>query len=108
MIFNLKKNACEEISVSPLMKCITVVRVLAYGCLADSIDDYVCIGEDTTLEVVRRYTRAVIDTFGPAYLSAPNEEDTKRLLASSEARGWPGMLGSIDCMKWRWKNCHAG
>lgn len=22
----------------------------------------------------------------------------------SEARGWPGLFGSLDCMHWRWKN----
>ena len=66
--------------------------MLAYGCLADAIDDYICIGEDTILESVRRFTAAVIDVFGAEYLRAPNEEDTERLLAENAERGWPGML----------------
>ena len=43
---------------------------------------------------------AIICVFGPEYLRAPNEDDTKKLMASNERIGWPGMLGSIDCMHW--------
>ncbi|KAL6560495.1 hypothetical protein OROGR_004054 [Orobanche gracilis] len=35
----------------------------------------------------------------------PNEDDVARLLVEAERRGTPGMLGSIDCMHWEWKNC---
>ena len=37
--FKLQRNAYGEISASPLIKCIAVVRDLAYGCSADAIDD---------------------------------------------------------------------
>jgi hypothetical protein len=47
----------------------------------------------------------VIKLYGPTYLRAPTEEDTKRLMEENEKRGWPGKLGSIDCMHWTWKNC---
>ncbi|XP_059629939.1 uncharacterized protein LOC132272877 [Cornus florida] len=35
----------------------------------------------------------------------PNEADIARLLEKGEQRGFPGMLGFIDCMHWEWKNC---
>jgi hypothetical protein len=42
--FKLRRSASGEISASPLMKCNMVVQVLAYGCSADVVDDYVHIG----------------------------------------------------------------
>ncbi|XP_010428435.1 PREDICTED: uncharacterized protein LOC104713084 isoform X1 [Camelina sativa] len=35
----------------------------------------------------------------------PTAEDLQRLLDIGELRGFPGMIGSIDCMHWEWKNC---
>ncbi|XP_062030454.1 uncharacterized protein LOC133746262 [Rosa rugosa] len=42
------------------------------------------------------------------YLRAPTAADLRRLLAKAERRGFPGMIGSIDCMHWQWKNCPTG
>nr|XP_043638334.1 uncharacterized protein LOC122609347 [Erigeron canadensis] len=40
------------------------------------------------------------------YLRRPTLEDIQRLYARhEELNGFPGMLGSIDCMHWPWKNC---
>ena len=47
----------------------------------------------------------MVELFEDECLRSPNENDTSRLLAIGEERGFPGMLGSIDCMHWRWKNC---
>ena len=40
----------------------------------------------------------VIEVFGPEYLRRPTVEDTEHFLQVGEARGFPGMLGSIDCL----------
>ena len=43
--------------------------------------------------------------FGYAYLREPNAADTTRLMTINVDRGFPGMLGSINHMHWKWKNC---
>lgn len=73
------------------------MRVIAYGVPADYVDEYL---RRFAIESVRRFAKVVIRVFGPEYLRAPNKDDTKKLMASNERRGWPGMLGSIDCMHW--------
>ena len=52
-----------------------------------------------------KFCQSVIEVFGPEYLRQPIAADTERLLATNEARGFPGMFDSIDCMHWEWKNC---
>ena len=81
------------------------MRVIAYGFPANYADEYLCIGEDTAIKSVCVFAKTIIRVFGPEYLHAPNEYVVKKLMAMNEARGWLGMLGSIDCMHWSWKNC---
>ena len=75
------------------------------GVSDDLIDEYVRIGETTALESLKKFVTAVIDVFSEEYLRKPNNEDIARLLTYGEHRGFSGMLGSIDCMHWKWKNC---
>ncbi|XP_062191302.1 uncharacterized protein LOC133895131 [Phragmites australis] len=79
--------------------------MLAYDALADSLDECLRLVESTIIESMSQFVRAVVEVFSNEYLRALNEEDIARLLAINERRGFPGMLGSIDCMHWRWKNC---
>ena len=55
--------------------------MLSYGVPADFMDQYICIGESTVIESLRRFVTTVVDVFGEEYLRSPNENDTARLLA---------------------------
>ena len=88
---------------SAYQKIAAAMRVIAYGIPADYTDEYLHIGEDTTIESVRTFAKTIIRLFGKEYLRSPNEDDTMRLMAANEKRGWPGMLGNIDYTHWTWK-----
>ena len=81
------------------------MRMLAYGISAAVVDDYVRIGEITAIEFLKKFVSGVIMIFEGEYLQTPNSNDVQRLLQMGEARGFPGMMGSIDCMHCQWKNC---
>ena len=105
--FVQKRNSANKLGLSSLQKITAALRMLAYGVSGDLIDEYVRIGETTALESLKKFVTAVIDVFSEEYLRKPNNEDIARLLAHGERRGFPGMLGSIDCMHWKWKNCSS-
>ncbi|EEC82097.1 hypothetical protein OsI_26104 [Oryza sativa Indica Group] len=103
--FKQKRNAAGVLGLSCLQKVVAAFRMLAYGVPADALDEYIRIGESTALKALRKFVAAVVEVFGPEYMRKPNEQDTARLLTIGASRGFPGMLGSIDCMHWSWKNC---
>lgn len=104
--FQMRVDATRRMGLSPLQKCTVAIRMLAYGSPADIMDDYyVRIDESTIVECLDKFVKGMNGVFGTEYLRKPNNNDIERLLQIGEARGFPGMLGSIDCMHWEWKNC---
>ena len=81
--------------------------MLVNGVTADFMDEYVWIRESAAIESLKKFVKAEVDIFSKEYLRSPNNEDIARILANEERGGFPGMLGSIDCMHWKWKNCPA-
>jgi hypothetical protein len=96
--FKCQRNATSLLGFSGYQKIYAAMRVLAYGIPADYADEYIRIGDDTTMESARRFCKVMIHVFGPTYLRASNEQDTSGSLSVNAARGWPGMLGSVDCI----------
>ena len=81
--------------------------MLAYGTPADALDENFEVGESVCIKSMKRFTAAVVATYEKDYLRALTDADIKQLLEENEKSGFPGMLFSLDCMHWRWKNCSA-
>ena len=103
--FEQRRNATGRFGASTFQKCTAALRVLAYGSSPDSLDEYIRLGETTIRKTFKHFCRAVIGRFGSEYLRSPTKQDIERLMAENAARGLPGMLLSLDCMHWPWKNC---
>ena len=98
--FQQRPNALGELGASPIQKCITALRMFAYGTRADSVDEYIKIGESTARSCLLHFAQAIRQAYTEVYLRRPNVTDLQRLLHDGQRRGFSGMLGSIDCMHW--------
>ncbi|XP_012853652.1 PREDICTED: uncharacterized protein LOC105973177 [Erythranthe guttata] len=103
--FRQKPDASGNQGFSPHVKMTAALRILAYRYPADAIDEYLKIAASTSSDTLKHFCRAVNAVYGEEYLRRPNNADMVRLLKKAEQRGFPGMLGSVDCMHWEWKNC---
>ncbi|XP_037409075.1 uncharacterized protein LOC119271293 [Triticum dicoccoides] len=103
--FTQRRDALDREGLSPLQKCTSAIRQLAYGTPADILDEYLKIAECTSVKCLKLFVQGVIHIFGDEYMRRPNVDDVQRLLDNGESRGFPGMLGSLDCMHWQWERC---
>ncbi|KAM6553080.1 hypothetical protein CsatB_013842 [Cannabis sativa] len=88
--FLQRRDRMGKLGLSGLQKVTAVFRMLAYGMPTDATDEYIKIGESTTLESLKRFCRAVVEVFGAHYLRSPNAHDVARLLHIGERRGFRG------------------
>nr|XP_043611801.1 uncharacterized protein LOC122583464 [Erigeron canadensis] len=79
---------------------------LAYASTADQLDEYLEMGAQTSYESLNHFCKCVTQLYHSEFFRRPTQEDVNRVTAKHKAvHGFPGMLGSIDCMLWAWRNC---
>ena len=106
--FRQKRDRAGRQGFSPHQKVTVALRMMAYGSPADSMDETHGMSESTCLDTLEQFCVTIVQVYKDEYLREPNQEDLNRLLRKAEDRGFPGMIGSLDCMHWDWKNCPTG
>ncbi|XP_047942798.1 uncharacterized protein LOC125189578 [Salvia hispanica] len=108
--FQYREDGIGRPGLTPLQKCtFVVIRQLAYGTTTDMFDEYLHVGDTTGRECLKKFCKLVVETFGDTYLRRPTADDCQSLMRMHETvHGFPGMLGSIDCMHWQWKKLSDG
>ncbi|GJT11558.1 ALP1-like protein isoform X1 [Tanacetum coccineum] len=92
--------------ISPLIKCTSAIRQLAYGVNASFLDEYMQISEISSRMSLDHFCQAVMEIYGPEFLRKPTVTDVEKLYRHhEETHGFPGMLGSLDCTDWEWFGC---
>ena len=100
-----KLDTTGKMGLTNLQKCTTAIRQLAYGTPSDATDEYVRMGDSAARKCLIKFCRTVCSLFEEKYLRSPIREDHQRLLHIGEKYSSPGVLGSLDCIHWKWKNC---
>jgi hypothetical protein len=104
--FTARPDVARKFGFTSYQKCSVAIRMLAYGVAGDIIDEYLQMSETTLcLESMYNSCKVVIAVFRTVYLREPTVKDIARLMSINEGREFSGMIGSIDCMHWEWKNC---
>ncbi|XP_019089183.1 PREDICTED: uncharacterized protein LOC104733772 [Camelina sativa] len=95
--FQQRRDATGKFGFSTLQKTTAAIRMMAYGCPADALNEYLRLAPRTALSCLEHFVERINDLFGDEYLRRPTPEDLQQLLDIGELRGFPGMIGSIDC-----------
>nr|GEX42112.1 hypothetical protein [Tanacetum cinerariifolium] len=104
--FHEKEDCTEKLGISPLIKCTSAIRQLAYDIVPDALDEYLQMGNATSRQCLERFYTSLIQIFRPEFLRKPTLTDVERLYAFHENKhGLPKMLGSLDCTVWAWFGC---
>jgi len=70
--FVQRRDGSKRLGFSSLQKITTTLRMFAYGVSIDFLDEYIKIGEPTTIESLKRFVKAMISIFLEEYLRSPN------------------------------------
>ncbi|XP_076946473.1 uncharacterized protein LOC143617995 [Bidens hawaiensis] len=87
-------------------KITAALRQLAYGVGSDMWDEYLQMAKKTGRDSLNHFCKGVITLYNRRYLCKLTMYDIQRIYeVHSERHGFPGMLGSLDCMHVGWIMC---
>ncbi len=82
------------------------LRTLAYGVADHTFCPFFSMAPITAKACCREFNRAITKHFAHESLRLPSPADLKSISELHlRVHGFPGMLGSLDCMHTYWKNC---
>ncbi|KAL1193724.1 hypothetical protein V5N11_031633 [Cardamine amara subsp. amara] len=73
--FQQRRDATGRFGLSALQKSTAAIRIMAYGCAADAVDEYVRLGASTAISCLEHFVEGIISLFGDEYLRQPTPED---------------------------------
>ena len=90
------------------LKVLGVLRVLAKGSTFDQIYELNNISAETNRIFFHSFCAKAVEVLGPTWISIPRTDDELSPILTMYAKnGFPGCVGSIDCVHIRWDNCPA-
>ncbi|GKB01931.1 protein arginine N-methyltransferase 1.6, partial [Tanacetum coccineum] len=79
---------------------------LAYDTAPDAFDECLQIAERFSRQCLENFIKCIYILYVEKYPRKPTSADIEKTYALHEEKhGLSGMLGSIDCMHWEWRNC---
>lgn len=79
--------------------------MLCYGLSGDATYEYYRTSESMAMEYMKRFCLVIKAEFEDHHLMQPTWETFEKQLAINHDRMFMGMLASLDCMHYVWKNC---
>ena len=98
--FQKGTDVTGEPCASALQKLCAVFRILAYGVAFDAVHDYTGVQEAVARKVFYAFCDWLNVRYGGIYMGVWTPEAIAKEMAINAARGFTGMLGSIDCTHW--------
>nr|GEU82984.1 hypothetical protein [Tanacetum cinerariifolium] len=91
--FHNNTDCTEKEGISPLIKCTSAIRQMAYDVNGNFLDEYMQISEKSSHMALDHFCEAVMEIYGPEFLRKPMVIDNEKLYRHHEEKhGFSGML----------------
>ena len=103
--FREKTDATGLLGPSVLQRLTAVIKILAYGIPFDGVKEYTGVSKIIAMKCTYAFCDWLAAKYLDTHLGVWTPEAMDKELEMNAKRGFSGMLGSIDCTQWVWKNC---